>query len=104
MPYLIYRIACRCPDPAVPKGSKYRGRIFSAWSADGLDFTIDSDTVANTQQEQQQPLVIIDCTGEWDAAKASEPSVIELQDGRLQMFWEACDMAGHWRIASATGY
>jgi hypothetical protein len=28
--------------------------------------------------------------------------VIDLPDGRFRMFYEACDMEGRWRIASAT--
>ena len=75
--------------PEVPRGSKYHGRIFSAFSADGLQWIKD-------------PGICIDNGGPWDAAKASEPCVIDLADGRFRMFYEACDLAGRWRIASAT--
>ena len=75
--------------PEVPAGSKYHGRIFSASSQDGLEWT----------KEQG---ICIDNGGRWDAAKASEPCVIDLPDGRFRMFYEACDMEGRWRIASAT--
>ena len=40
--------------------------------------------------------------GRWDTTKASEPCVIDLDDGRFRMFYEACDKKGRWRIASAT--
>lgn len=75
--------------PEVPAGSKYHGRIFSAFSQDGLKWT-------------KNPGICIDNGGRWDAAKASEPCVIDLPDGRFRMFYEACDMEGRWRIASAT--
>ncbi|MDE2807950.1 MAG: hypothetical protein OXN90_05980, partial [Gemmatimonadota bacterium] len=75
--------------PEVPRGSKYHGRIFSAFSADGLQWVKD-------------PGICIDNGGPWDAAKASEPCVIDLADGRFRMFYEACDLDGRWRIASAT--
>ena len=77
------------PAPEVPAGSKSHGRIFSAFSQDGLQWVKD-------------PEICIDNGGRWDTAKASEPCVIDLGDGRFRMFYEACDMAGRWRIASAT--
>ena len=75
--------------PEVPAGSKYHGRIFSAFSRDGLDWRKD-------------PGICLDNGGRWDTAKASEPCVIDLADGRFRMFYEACDLEGRWRIASAT--
>ena len=75
--------------PEVPAGSPYHGRIFSAWSADGIAW-------------QKDPEICIDNGGKWDRAKASEPCVIDLPDGRFRMFYEACDYLGQWRIASAT--
>ena len=75
--------------PEVTAGSGYHGRIFSASSQDGLEWTKD-------------PGICIDNGGRWDTAKASEPCVIDLPDGRFRMFYEACDMEGRWRIASAT--
>ena len=75
--------------PEIPAGSKFHGRIFSAFSLDGLDWRKD-------------PGICIDNGGRWDSAKASEPCVIDLDDGRFRMFYEACDLDGRWRIASAT--
>tara|TARA_Y100001934_G_C12100461_1_gene653681 strand:+ start:26 stop:835 length:810 start_codon:yes stop_codon:yes gene_type:complete len=75
--------------PEVAAGSKYHGRIFSAFSDDGVDWRKDPD-------------ICIDNGGRWDAVKASEPCVIDLPDGRYRMFYEACDETGCWRIASAT--
>lgn len=75
--------------PEVPAGSKYHGRIFSAISRDGLDWRKD-------------PGICLDNGGRWDTAKASEPCVIDLPDGGFRMFYEACDLKGRWRIASAT--
>ena len=75
--------------PEVPAGSKFHGRIFSAFSDDGLRWRKD-------------PGICIDNGGRWDAAKASEPCLIDLADGRFRMFYEACDLEGRWRIASAT--
>lgn len=75
--------------PEVPAGSKFHGRIFSAHSSDGLQWVKD-------------PAVCVDNGGRWDTVKASEPCVIDLADGRLRLFYEACDLEGQWRIASAT--
>lgn len=77
------------PAEDVPGGSKYHGRIFSAFSSDGLEWTKELE-------------VCVDNGGRWDAAKASEPCVIDLPEGGFRMFYEACDMNGRWRIASAT--
>ncbi len=75
--------------PEVRAGSKFHGRIFGAYSDDGLHWVKDDE-------------VCIDNGGQWDANKASEPCVIDLADGRLRLFYEACDLEGQWRIASAT--
>ena len=79
------------PAPEVPAGSKFHGRIFSAFSEDGLQWLKDPD-------------VCLDNGGPWDTVKASEPCIIDLADGRFRMFYEACDLEGRWRIASATSH
>ena len=78
-----------CETDQAQAGSKYHGRIFSAFSNDGVDWVADHGAC-------------VDNGGEFDTAKASEPCVIELPDGRWRMFYEACDLSGQWRIASAT--
>ena len=75
--------------PEVRAGSKFHGRIFSGYSDDGVHWLKD-------------PEICVDNGGPWDANKASEPCVIDLADGRLRMFYEACDLEGRWRIASVT--
>lgn len=77
-------------DASLVGGSKFHGRIFSATSDDGLEFVADGEAC------------VIDNGGRFDAAKASEPCVIELPDGTWKMFYEACDLKGQWRIASAS--
>ena len=86
--YRMY-YAAWTPAPEVPAGSPYHGRVLSAVSDDGL-------------QWRKDPGVCLDNGGRWDRAKASEPCVIDLPDGRFRMFYEACDYTGRWRIASAT--
>lgn len=66
-----------------------RGRIFSALSDDGLAWRKD-------------PEPCLEFGGRWDRQKASEPCVIDLDDGRFRMYYEACDEQGDWRILSAT--
>eukprot|EP01051_Picozoa_sp_SAG22_P017742 SAG22_NODE_2809_length_2190_cov_3.879484_3_plen_147_part_00 len=78
-------------DASLVGGSKFHGRIYSAFSDDGLAWVPDSGTTAT-----------IDRGGKHDTAKASEPCVIELPDGSWKLFYEACDLAGQWRIASAS--
>jgi hypothetical protein len=75
--------------PEVTSGSAFHGRIFSALSVDGVHWVKDDG-------------ICVDKGGGWDTNKASEPCVIDLDDGRFRMFYEACDGAGRWRIASAT--
>ena len=65
------------------------GRLFTAVSRDGLDWTKD-------------PEPCLDIGGPWDQTHASEPCVIDLDDGRYRLFYEACDAEGQWRILSAT--
>jgi hypothetical protein len=65
--------------PEVTAGTKYHGRIFSAFSQDGLQWTKDPD-------------ICLDNGGRWDTVKASEPCIIDLADGRFRMFYEACDI------------
>jgi len=66
-----------------------RGRIFSALSDNGLDWKKD-------------PGPCLEFGGRWDSLKASEPCVIDLDNGRFRMYYEACDEQGDWRILSAT--
>ena len=65
------------------------GRIFTAVSRDGLNWDKD-------------PEPCLDIGGPWDQTHASEPCVIDLDDGRFRLFYEACDANGRWRILSAT--
>ncbi len=50
----------------------------------------------------KDPEICLDNGGRWDTVKASEPCIIDLDDGRFRMFYEARDLEGQWRIASAT--
>lgn len=70
-----------------------RGRIFSATSPDGLAWTKDPAP----SLDPAGPGV-----GALDAEKCSEPSVMQLPDGRYRLFYEACDEGQTWRILSAT--
>lgn len=69
----------------------YRSRIFVAGSADGRDWARRG--------------VVIEGEGYGgaglDAVHAEDMSLIALEDGRLRMYYAACDAAGVWRIASA---
>ena len=65
------------------------GRLFTAVSRDGLNWS-------------KHPEACLDIGGPWDQAHASEPCVIDLDDGRHRLFYEACDAEGKWRILSAT--
>jgi len=65
------------------------GRIFTAVSVNGLHWAKD-------------PEPCLDIGGPWDQTHASEPCVIDLDDGRFRLFYEACDANGRWRILSAT--
>ena len=73
-----------------------RGYIMAATSKDGLDWRL-----SNGGQPIMYP------GGPWDRVKCSNPSVIELPDGRARLFIEACDgsaegLFGVWRISSQT--
>jgi hypothetical protein len=71
--------------------SGYWSRIFVAASSDGLNW-------------QRGPCVI-EGTGYGgegiDAVHAEDMSLIRLDDGRLRMYYAACDTHGRWSIASA---
>ena len=70
-----------------------RGRIFSATSLDGLAWTKDPEP--NLEPAGSG-------VGAFDAEKCSEPSVMQLPDGRYRIYYEACDEGQVWRILSAT--
>lgn len=70
-------------------GENVRGGIFSAVSSDGL-----------TWNKSRTPLLDLDRP--LDCRMVSEPCVIQLEDGRCRMFYEAQDEAGQYRILSAT--
>ena len=65
------------------------GRIFSAESADGLNWQKDEG-------------ICLDIGGVHQGQKVSEPCVVRLPDGRCRMFYEANDGQREWRILSAT--
>ena len=66
-----------------------RGGIFSAASQDGLNFTKDSGPLLDLDR----PL---------DCRMVSEPCVINLDDGRCRLYYEAEDQNATRRILSAT--
>ncbi len=65
------------------------GRLFTAVSRDAFNWS-------------KHPEPCLDIGGPWDQTHASEPCVIDLDDGRHRLFYEACDAEGKWRILSAT--
>lgn len=65
------------------------GGIFTATSADGLEWTKD-------------PGPCVDIGDTLDSNMVSEPCVIELPDGRARLFYESRDDQGQCRILSAT--
>jgi hypothetical protein len=71
--------------------SGYRSRILRAHSADGMAWVRDG--------------VVIEGDGyggsDIDAVHAEDMSLMPLGDGRLRMYYAACDAHGVWRIASA---
>ncbi len=71
--------------------SGYRSRILRARSADGIDWVRDG--------------VVIEGDGyggsDIDAVHAEDMSLMPLGDGRLRVYYAACDAHGVWRIASA---
>lgn len=73
-----------------------RGYIMAATSTDGLEWSISNGG---------NPVVYPG--GRWDKVKCSNPTVVELPEGRFRMFIEACDgtsegLFGVWRISSQT--
>jgi hypothetical protein len=70
-------------------GENIDGGIFSATSADGLNWTKD-------------PGPLLDLDRPLDSRMVSEPCVIDLDDGRFRMFYEAEDTDQNCRILSAT--
>jgi hypothetical protein len=71
--------------------SGYRSRIFVAHSADGMTWTRDGIVIEGDGY----------CGADIDAVHAEDMSLIALPDGRLRMYYAACDALGVWRIASA---
>jgi hypothetical protein len=71
--------------------SGYRSRIFSAHSANGLDWVRDGVAIEGDGY----------AGGDIDAVHAEDMSLIQLADGRWRMYYAACDAHGVWRIASA---
>jgi hypothetical protein len=69
----------------------YRSRIFVAGSADGMDWARQGVVVAGEGHGAEG----------LDAVHAEDMSLIALADGRLRMYYAACDAHGVWRIASA---
>ena len=65
------------------------GGIFTATSTDGLEW-------------EKDPEPCVDLDTELDCDMVSEPCVIELDDGRSRLFYEARDGKGQCRILSAT--
>jgi hypothetical protein len=69
----------------------FRSRIFEATSDDGLTW--------------RRGGVVLEGGGpgsaELDAVHAEDMSVVRLPDGRLRMYYAACDSAGNWRVLSA---
>jgi hypothetical protein len=70
----------------------YRSRIFSATSADGLTWQRSGLALAGDGYGA-------DGVG---AVHAEDMAVARLDDGRLRMYYAACDAHGVWRAASAT--
>lgn len=68
-----------------------RGGVLSAASPDGLVWTKDSSV-----------LLDLGSGSDLDSNMVSEPCVIDLDDGRFRMFYEAKDSEGRARILSAT--
>lgn len=73
--------------------SGYRSRIFLANSGDGLTWTPTTCVIDGAGYHREGI----------DAVHAEDMSLISLGDGTFRMYYAACDQAGNWRIASATG-
>lgn len=73
--------------------SGYRSRIYVARSSDGLNWTRGECVVEGSGYGGEGI----------DAVHAEDMSLIRLEDGRLRMYYAACDAHGRWSIASAVG-
>lgn len=71
--------------------SGYRSLIFVARSSDGLNWTRGECVIEGTGYGGDGI----------DAVHAEDMSLIRLADGRLRMYYAACDAHGRWSIASA---
>jgi hypothetical protein len=71
--------------------SGYRSRILVATSPDGLAWSEDRCVIEGAGYGQEGI----------DAVHAEDMSLMPLEDGRLRMYYAACDSAGRWQIASA---
>jgi hypothetical protein len=69
----------------------YRSRILTAYSDDGLNWARDGVAI---EGDGYGGTAI-------DAVHAEDMSLTALDDGRLRMYYAACDARGVWRIASA---
>ena len=69
----------------------FRSRIFTARSTDGLNWDRGACVVAGAGYDSD----------EFDAVHAEDMSLIRLDDGRLRMYYAACDSQGNWTIGSA---
>jgi hypothetical protein len=70
----------------------YRSRIFAATSADGLAWQRTGVALAGDGYRGRDV----------GAVHAEDMAVVRLDDGRLRMYYAACDAHGVWRVASAT--
>lgn len=73
--------------------SGYRSRIYVARSHDGLNWTRGECVVEGAGYGGEGI----------DAVHAEDMSLIRLDDGRLRMYYAACDAHGRWSVASAVG-
>jgi len=71
--------------------SGYRSRIYVATSRDGLNWQRGPCAVEGTGYGGEG----------LDAVHAEDMSLIRLDDGRLRMYYAACDANGRWTVASA---
>jgi hypothetical protein len=71
--------------------SGFRSRIYVAQSHDGLNWERGPCVVEGTGYGGEGI----------DAVHAEDMSLIRLDDGRLRMFYAACDARGRWSVASA---
>jgi hypothetical protein len=71
--------------------SGYRSRIYAARSTDGLNWSRGECAIEGNGYGGEGI----------DAVHAEDMSLIRLDDGRLRMYYAACDAQGRWSIASA---